>query len=86
MLYTVVPLERIYSNRAKSILDEYKVQGLMPKEELEFRDIPIVHGKITARRDGDRYVVNQINSTDMTDYLNTNYWPGQEIDITDTKI
>lgn len=82
MLYTVVPLERIYSNRAKSILDEYKVQGLMPQDDSPiFKDIPIAHGKVSARQEGDRYVVNRIDSTDMSDYLNEKYFPGSQIDI-----
>ena len=47
MLYTVVPLKRIYSNMAKSVLDEYKVQSLMPQEESPvYKDVPIAHGKI----------------------------------------
>ena len=32
MLYTIVPLERIYQY-GKEVLDEYKVQSLMPQEE-----------------------------------------------------
>ncbi len=82
MLYTVVPLERIYSNKVRSILDEYKVQGLMPQDEPSmFKDIPIAHGKISARLEGDKYIVNRVNSTDMVDYLNVDYSPGNQIDI-----
>lgn len=82
MLYTIVPLERVYNNRAKSILDEYKVQGLLPQDEtIKFEDIPLDHGRISVRREGDSYVVNQIKSTDMADYLNVNYNPGNKIDI-----
>lgn len=82
MLYTVVPLERIYTNMAKSVLDEYKVQSLMPQEESPvYKDVPIAHGKIVARQEGDKYVVSRINSTDMSDYLNANYSPGSHIDI-----
>ncbi|NLJ90500.1 MAG: hypothetical protein GX323_06315 [Clostridiales bacterium] len=84
MLYTVVPLERIYSNMAKSVLDEYKVKGLMPKDEpVTYKDIPIAHGKILAQLEGDKYVVSRINSTDMADYLNSKYAPGSQIKIDD---
>lgn len=82
MLYTVVPLERIYNNRAKSVLDDYRVKNTSAiDEEIEYRDIPIANGKITVRRQGNKNIVNRIHSTDMSDYLNDKYVPGMEIDI-----
>ena len=33
------------------------------------------HGRVVTRRDGDNYVVQRINSTDMRDYLNEEYSP-----------
>ena len=86
MLYTIVPLENIYSNRTKSILDDYMVANLSSgtpnsRTNTEFRNIPIAYGSVTASRRGDKYLVNQVKSTDMSDYLNEKYSPGSEIDI-----
>ncbi len=82
MLYTVIPLERIYNNMTKSIIDEYVVQGLLPLDtSSDFKDISIDNGRISAKRQGDKYIVNRINSTNMSDYLDDKYTPGKEIDI-----
>ncbi|MGB8455418.1 MAG: YlzJ-like family protein [Anaerocolumna sp.] len=82
MLYTVVPLERIYSNRTESILGNthQKEEG---KEitSVEYKNITIKHGRVHARRDGENYVVEGINSTDMGDYLNKDYMPGAIINV-----
>lgn len=82
MLYTVIPLERIYNNMTKSIIDEYMAQGLLPLDtSSDFKDISIDNGRISAKRQGDKYIVNRINSTNMSDYLDDKYTPGKEIDI-----
>ncbi|NLL01299.1 MAG: hypothetical protein GX271_11665 [Clostridiales bacterium] len=80
MLYTVVPLERIYvDQRAKG--QEAKNQA-----EPEYKEVFIKHGRVVARRDGDNYVVQKINTTDMSDYLNADYTPGKIIsDIKNNK-
>lgn len=71
MLYTVVPLERIYvDQRAKAAEDD---------AEPEYKEVFIKHGRIVARRDGENYVVQKINSTDMSDYLKVDYFPGKLI-------
>lgn len=75
MLYTVVPLERIYvDHRAR---EQAKKEESMP----EFKEIFLKHGRVIARREGDNYVVHSINSTDMKDYLNLDYYPGQIIKL-----
>ncbi|MDF2541637.1 MAG: hypothetical protein K0S47_1355 [Herbinix sp.] len=75
MLYTVIPLERVYvdhSNSAKSnVTDSIK--------EEEYKDIMLKHGRLIVKRSGDAYVVEKINSTDMKDYLNDEYVPGKTI-------
>ncbi len=82
MLYTIMPLERIYSNRTQSILgngtgkEEVKAGG-----EAEYQTISLNHGSVYARREGDKYVVDGIHSTDMNDYLNPSYFPGSSIDV-----
>lgn len=71
MLYTVVPLERIY-------VDQNAIK-LANEEEPEYKEVLIRHGRVVARRDGENYVVHKINSTDMSDYLNADYSPGKVI-------
>jgi hypothetical protein len=81
MLYTVMPLERIYSYRTESVLGntgqlEFQNAG---DTAVEYRDISLEHGSVRARRDGENFVVEGINSTDMRDYLNEEYVPGAVI-------
>lgn len=72
MLYTVRPLERIYHNFNQE-----------PKDQLdgnvEYKEFPIPSGIVIARRDEDKYIVDHIISTDMTDYLLDKYQPGIQI-------
>lgn len=81
MLYTVVPLERIYSYRTESVLGISKDTELKNTGDtaVEYRDINLEHGSVRARRDGENFVVEEINSTDMSDYLNKEYMPGSVI-------
>ena len=73
MLYTVVPLERIYvDQRAKE-------QAKKEETEPQYKEVLLKHGRVVTRRDGDNYVVQKINSTDMSDYLNDEYSPGKII-------
>ncbi len=73
MLYTVVPLERIYvDQRAKE-------QAKKEETEPQYKEVLLKHGRVVTRRDGDNYVVQKINSTDMSDYLNAEYSPGKII-------
>lgn len=82
MLYTVMPLERIYSNRAKSILgNETKRDEVKGDGSTEHQTISITHGSVYARKEGDKYIVDGIYSTDMSDYLNPLYFPGSPIDM-----
>jgi len=73
MLYTVVPLERIYKNNGEK-------QPAARETEPQYKEILIKHGRIVARREGDNYVVQKIYTTDMSDYLNEAYMPGKIID------
>lgn len=81
MLYTVMPLERIYTCRTESILKNSNhfddITSASTAEE--YKNIALPHGRIYARRDGDNYIVDGINSTDMSDYLNSNYVLGSII-------
>ncbi len=80
MLYTVVPLERIYSYRTESILGNSDRRDKEKNgDTFEYKNINLKHGRIYARRDGENYVVDGIYSTDMCDYLNKEYMPGAVI-------
>ncbi len=81
MLYTVVPLERIYSCRTESVLGNTHSDGTGKAgvTDVEYKSITLQHGNIYARRDGENYIVEGVNSTDMNDYLNQEYTPGTVI-------
>lgn len=80
MLYTVKPLERIYA--APETFDSSKRFSAAQAKETsaqEYKDIVLQNGRIVARRNGEEYVVERINSTNMKDYLNEEYVPGKSI-------
>ncbi|MFU0826513.1 MAG: YlzJ-like protein [Lachnoclostridium sp.] len=81
MLYTVTPLEKIYSNRTESVLGNTRNPELPDGKNttVEYRNISIKHGNIYVRKDGSDYEVEGILSTDMADYLNRSYMPGARI-------
>lgn len=81
MLYTVVPLERIYSYRTESVLGNTRQDGSGKPEpgDAEYKNITLKHGNVYTRREGTDYVVEGISSTDMADYLNKEYMPGARI-------
>ncbi|NLP17269.1 MAG: hypothetical protein GX379_09590 [Clostridiales bacterium] len=73
MLYTVVPLERVYVDH------NAKDQAIKDATEPEYKEVLLKHGRVVTRRDGENYVVHRIISTDMSDYLNQEYSPGMII-------
>ncbi len=75
MLYTVIPLERIYSNHNLNYTTNKSVNknGLSEKD---YKEMELDYGKLYARKEGDQYVVDGIQSTDMRDYLKSEYIPG----------
>lgn len=78
MLYTVVPLERVYANMRER---EYPKNKIENADSVEYKEVQLKHGRIVTRRDGESYVVEKINSTDMSDYLNDQYSPGKPYSI-----
>jgi hypothetical protein len=76
MLYTSAPLERIYANFNLSEADKKKEQEKRQREA-EYRDAALPYGRVVTRREGENYVIERINSTDMSDYLNEEYSPGK---------
>lgn len=79
MLYTVMPLERVYA-RPASYTD---IRQEKPQESAnaQYLEVTLPHGRIVTRREGDNYIVERVNSTDMSDYLNNDYSPGKNMTI-----
>jgi hypothetical protein len=77
MLYTVRPLEKIYATPPGFEADNKMKQKA--DAEAEYREVMLSHGRVITRRSGENYVVDRINSTDMSDYLNDEYAPGKII-------
>ncbi len=87
MLYTIRPLERIYADpsvfRSKKNEDiksvKYGALESGENSESQYREVLLPNGRITTRREGEGYVIERINSTDMKDYLNADYVPGMRM-------
>ncbi len=77
MLYTSRPLERIYA--PPSVFEKKRNAESENIAEDEYKEILLPNGRVITRRDGDNYVIERINSTDMNDYLNENYFPGKNM-------
>ncbi|MDF2512908.1 MAG: hypothetical protein K0S04_2774 [Herbinix sp.] len=87
MLYTIRPLERIYADpsvfHAKRNSDiKGASYGSINYSEIsnpEYKEVILPNGRITTRRDGEGYVIERVNSTNMKDYLNSDYAPGMSV-------
>ena len=87
MLYTVRPLERIYAlpsvfdPKKNSSSEGMKTGGAVEGNtgEAQYKEVLLPNGRIVTRRDGENYIIERINSTDMKDYLNQEYIPGKTI-------
>ena len=77
MLYTVVPLERIYTDFSERNKPTKKAENT---DTQEYKEVILDHGRVVTRREGDNYIVERINSTNMSDYLNEDYTPGKTVD------
>lgn len=78
MLYTVVPLERIYVPREKE-LKSFEKTG--QDNQVEYKEIFLDFGRVIARREDNQYYVERMESTDMSDYLKSEYRPGSMIEV-----
>ena len=75
MLYTVMPLERIYATpRTKETMEKERKEW---EEKAQYKEVTLPHGRIVTRQEGEDYIIERINSTDMSDYLNADYSPGK---------
>lgn len=73
MLYTAVPLERIYAQQPSS--------SKQNDNDTDYKDISLEYGRIKAKREKDHYIVERIESTNMSDYLMEEYSPGAVIQV-----
>lgn len=73
VLYTVVPLQKIYDKEK----DPNQALNKKQDEKAEYKEFRIQHGHIIAIRKDDEYIVDRILSTDMSDYLNQDCAPGK---------
>jgi hypothetical protein len=79
MLYTIRPLERIYANPDTFSDKKNNKPKAAEEAEAEYKEVLLPSGRIVTRRDGENYVIERINSTDMQDYLNEDYVPGRSM-------
>lgn len=80
MLYTTRPLERVYFDFNSKEREKTKKDSCTnTRENAEYREVNLKHGRVVTRREGNDYVIEKISSTDMTDYLNDEYSPGKII-------
>lgn len=77
MLYTARPLERIFAS--PSVFSNTKPRDKNEEDNAEYREVILPSGRIVARREGENYVIEHISSTDMKDYLNEDYYPGNNV-------
>ncbi|NLC19052.1 MAG: hypothetical protein GX757_07490 [Clostridiales bacterium] len=76
MLYTSRPLERIYA--PPEVFDQSRRRKSTAREsDAEYKEVMLKNGRIITRREGDNYIIERINSTDMSDYLKAEYTPGR---------
>lgn len=74
MLYTTMPLERIYHNfHDNSLKTETNDLSLSRKK------IHTKYGNLTVHQEGSHYVIDHFSSTNMEDYLTPKYCPGMTI-------
>ena len=77
MLYTVMPLERVYARPAS--YTDIRQEKMQERTDPQYREVTLPHGRIVTRREGDNYIIERVNSTDMSDYLNLDYSPGKNM-------
>lgn len=76
MLYTVTPLERVYMDNNKS--EESVTFQDKSKAEEELKTYTLSHGRVYVKKKGDHYVIDGIQSTDMSDYLKKEFALGEK--------
>jgi len=78
MLYTVRPMERIYAPPEVFTQNTKNNTENMVATDQEYKEIILPNGRLVTRKNGEKYIIERINSTDMKDYLNKKYAPGND--------
>lgn len=92
MLYTSMPLDRIYNNQVNSLIIPSNRQNQAiyqsesakwneSSEDMNMKLIELPHGRIYAKKQGAGYIVHSVQSTNFEDYLSTEYNIGNEIKV-----
>ena len=76
MLYTVVPLDRIYQNQARSMFYHINPVSELTQSETIYDTVNMEHGFADVRYTEEGYVIERLHSTNMADYLKEEYQPG----------
>jgi hypothetical protein len=78
LIYSTTPLEKIYTSRTESLLNtgNRDIRSENESTAVEKTNFAVEHGKVYTRKEGDSYIIEGIQSTDMQDYLKTDYAPG----------
>lgn len=77
MLYTVTPLERVYVDSNKKTEDKITAKNTSDNEE-ELKTYTLSHGRVYVKKKGDHYIIDGIQSTDMSDYLKKEFALGEK--------
>ena len=79
MLYSAMPLERIYHQFA-SLQNPSSPLPAFPDDSTMFHTkkttVELPNGNVTVIKNGEEWRIESLQSTDMTDYLNQKYCPG----------
>jgi len=68
-------LERIYA--PPEVFDPKRKKRQENEAAAEYKEVMLPNGRLITRRDGDNYIIERVNSTDMKDYLKAEYSPGK---------
>ncbi len=79
MLYTVMPLERVYARPAS--YTDIRQEKPQASNAPQYQEVTLPHGRIMTRQERDGYIIERVSSTDMRDYLNEAYSPGRNMPI-----
>ncbi len=78
MLYTITPLERVYVDSHKKTEDNIITAKNASQEEEELKSYTLSHGRVYVKKNGDHYIIDGIQSTDMSDYLKKEFALGEK--------
>ncbi|MDF2800548.1 MAG: hypothetical protein K0S61_451 [Anaerocolumna sp.] len=77
MLYTITPLERVYVDNNSKAEDSVTFKD-KNDEGQELKTYSLSHGRVYVKKKGDHYIIDGIQSTDMSDYLKKEFALGEK--------